>query len=731
MKPDDKLLAQFAAIGQERLEVLNNGLLSLERDGGDADAVTRVMREIHTLKGEGRMLGLEGLSEVAHRTEDLLVRARDAGFDVSRELFDAIYSGLDCLTAMITASDGHDDDRATFLTLAAELLGGPETGARDAVDGPGGSMAGPGGVAEPTSSEPVTPPGRDTALDDGAEVLRVPLARVDDLSRRAADLLLRRSQIERIAHDLARLGDDWSDAIDRLQIGDRTNDAALTRLRAFVREQADRIRLLQDEDFELGQNAQELLDGLTDLRLLELRPVLTQFATAARRIAREHGKDVRVSTEGTRVTADKVVLERLQDALIHIVRNSIDHGIETPAARVAAGKPECGHIRLVARHSGGFVEVTVHDDGRGIDPTTVRRALAERGHMPAAEIDALSTKELFEILFKPGFSTRAEVSELSGRGVGLDVVRERIAEVGGSVHFDSQPGIGTEIALRMPISTAIADVLLVRISAGTFGIPSSSVESVHVVQRKDLVHAGHGTALRLEDGHVPLHDLDDLLGFSAGEARGEELPVFVARCDDGRVAVRVDRFLGERQVLHQAVNPLLGGLDIVTGTVTLDGDQLAALLDVQRLVSTRRRTPTGAVADEPSGDRRSTVLIAEDSDLTREMLVSVVSRLGYATVEAVNGQDALNKVAQSLPDLVVTDLDMPLLDGFGLIRELRSRPPSQAIPVIVVSTRDGEDARRAAAAAGANAYLVKKAFKESVLRELFDTVLRAASPAKG
>jgi chemotaxis protein histidine kinase CheA len=404
-----------------------------------------------------------------------------------------------------------------------------------------------------------------------------------------------------------------------------------------------------------------------------------------------------------------------------LVRNGVDHGIESPSDRITQGKPERATLTLHAERYGDSVKISIHDDGRGIDPKRIRETLQRKQLMPDTEITNLTEHQLIQQLFLPGFSTQVTVSHISGRGVGLDVVKSTVEKLGGNITVDSTVGIGTSFNLTLPISVALTYALLVRIHEGYFAFPIQSVEKVLQINRDDIISVGEGEAARMDDGSLlPLVGLGSILDFD--ETHNSN--VVLLQHAPSKLCVRVDSILGVRQLVQANLPNFIRDVRIISGTSMIEGGMVVQFLNVVYLLTLAQEYRKRSLSGEKKKQQDVTrIMIAEDSDLTREMLVSRVSRMGYQVFEAVNGQDAWEQLTYREVDLIMTDLDMPLLNGFELIRKLRSDRKTQNIPIVVLSTRNTKESKQQAAQAGADAYIVKSAYNEDELQKTFTRLL--------
>jgi two-component system sensor histidine kinase and response regulator WspE len=454
-------------------------------------------------------------------------------------------------------------------------------------------------------------------------------------------------------------------------------------------------------------------------RMRPFREGVAGFPRMVRDVSRQLGKDVRLEIAGGDVPVDRDILARLEAPLNHIIRNAVDHGIELPEARRAAGKPEQARIVVEARHHAGQLQVRVVDDGRGIDPDAIRRKVVERG-MQAADVAArLGERELFDFLFLPGFSTAKQVTEISGRGVGLDVVHQMVTSTSGTVRVESRVGTGTTFSMQLPVTLSVVRAALVQVGGEPYAFPLARIDRVLRVGT-DAITAVQGRLQCEVDGEsTGLVDGAALLG--VGETvRGTATSVVVLGDDHGKVGLVVERFLGEQDLVVRTLDPRLGKIPHVAAAAILDDGSPALIIDVEDTLATlRKQLGDGSLsgigtAEASEGPRRATkrILIAEDSITVREVERQLLLRLGYDVAVAVDGMDAWNQLRAGRFDMLVTDIDMPRMNGIELVRLVRADGRFAHLPIAVVSYKDREEDRRAGLDAGANAYLTKGSFHD-------------------
>ena len=455
------------------------------------------------------------------------------------------------------------------------------------------------------------------------------------------------------------------------------------------------------------------------------------FARMARDAARSLGKQVRLVVDGGHTDVDRDILERLEAPLTHLIRNSVDHGIEPPADRLRLGKPEVGTIRVEARHRAGMLSVSVSDDGRGVELESLRRKVVERGLSTAELVRQMTEAELLEFLFLPGFSTAAGVTELSGRGVGLDVVQDTARRVGGSVRISTKPGQGTAFHLQLPITLSVIRAVVVEVGGEPYAFPHTRIDRLLRIPRASVRSLEHRQFVTVDGQNVGLVLAGQLLDVPADPPRGADVPVVLLSDPSGTYGLIVDAFRGEQDLVVRPLDPRLGKVPNLSAAAVLDDGLPVLIVDVEDLVrSMDQFIQTGSLrrfeVREVGTTRKKRVLIAEDSITVREVERQLLLHRGYDVAVAVDGMDAWNQVRGGRFDLLVSDVDMPRMSGLQLVQMVRTDEKLKDMPVVIVSYKEREEDRLRGLEVGANAYLTKSSFHDNRFVEAVEDLIGPA-----
>lgn len=651
----------FVSEARSRLEHIATLIPRLD---SDADAISEVRRELHTLKGASRMLSFAAISELCHAAETFLQGGRDRP---GRGL--TLVS--DALARMVDAVERGEHPRQEDDVLR-DLGEQPPVGEAPPVPSPSSAAAVPA-AAELRLDTSVA-----NAVTDQATRLRI------------AALGLGRfpTQLGELATLAERGASDGEPAQVLAVLGSSLRHAGLE---------------LEDAQCQLRRLAEAQLDALLAMQVQPLRPFLLSLARHARELARTLGKEVEVELAGGEVRLDRRIVEDLEEALLHLVRNAVDHGIEHPGARDALGKPRIGKLRIEAAAAGPRVCLRLSDDGAGIDPAAVASAAVERGFLEAKVAATLAGEEILRLLFTPGFSTRREISEVSGRGLGLDVVASGASRIGGEVTISSQTGVGTTVTVEVPATRRGERVVVVRAGTLRVALPASIVQRVQRLRARDVVERDGRHFATLGERLIPFVPLAEV----ANESPRDEWLLLSGTASGRPVAVTVDAVEGEEEVLvrRAGASETAGGL--LDGVALLASGEPVAVLSPTGMTALRSR-PTVTAERRSTQRPRLRVLLVEDSLVTREMERRLLEDAGFDVVTATDGTQAIDRLTASRFDCIVTDIEMPEMDGFELTREVRRAAHLAQLPVVVVSTHDRPEDRLRALQAGADAYLSKQ-----------------------
>lgn len=755
-----RLRATFKVEAEEHLHAVSAGLLALEKipaGAGQAEPIEVIFRHAHSLKGAARAVNLTEVESICQSLESFFAAWKRRDINPAPEQFDTLHRALDLIGQAIPAADGKPAavDKTRFLALTRELdnlaAGDP------AGDVPPAGRAPPPGAppaSRPVPASPLAPRAarpEPAAAPEGpavtpekaalAPTVRMSTAKLDQLLLEAEEMLSVKLTTAQRAADLRNLQpvfERWQKEWAKIQprVRELRNAPGHGEMLEFLEWNSGQLKSLEDklhaitkaaaqDQDGIGRRVEDLLVGSKKLLLLPFATLLDLFPKLIRDLSREQGKDVELVIRGGEVEMDKRFLEEMKDPLIHLLRNCLDHGIEKPELRARAHKPPRATITLaVSRLDGNQVEILVADDGAGIDPEKVKAAALKHGLISAADAGQLTGPQALALIFQSEVSTSPLITEISGRGLGLAIVREKTEKLGGRVAVETRLHAGTTFRIVLPLTLATFRGVLVRAAERIFVIPIVNVERVARIPVAAIRTVENRETITLGGRAVSLARLAGVLALPrAGKpaAASEFLSVVVLGAADERIAFAVDEVLHEEEVLVKRLAKPLSRVRNVAGATILGSGQVVPILNVSDLMKSARKTgltppPTGTgAAETKAATKRKRILVAEDSITSRMLLKNILESAGHDVKTAVDGVEALTELRTNDFDLVVSDVEMPRMNGFDLVTHIRADRKLADKPVVLVTALASREDRERGIDVGANAYIVKSSFDQSNL----------------
>ncbi len=824
---DDTRSALFGKFREEvdtHLLRLQQSMVTLEENPQDSALLKEVFRSAHTIKGAARMMGFADIARVTHEMESVLAEMRDGTLRLNSDISDLLFEGMEIIAAL-TQLQARPNDAAALQTLTEMnpdrlierlkaivasvtqpvpsvptlTIGGnghettkPDTLVLPMID----PMQLPPAAGLPAGGSPGEAGAREIRWADDS--IRVPIRKLDTLMHLSGEMVITKMQHRSIDERIATLlerernrGRHLTDLTERVErswesINQSDMKAALDQLRALdsqIDTLTDRtLRDFQEYTTRLYTVTDELEDTVLSVRMLPVGTLFDTFPLAIRNFRRDHGKEINLQVHGGETEIDKQILEGLGDPLIHLLRNALDHGIESPEVRRAAGKATRGVISVAAYPQGTQVVIEISDDGAGMDPTRLRIMAVRKNIISRMEAEKLTDEEALNLIYYPGFSTAEIITDMSGRGVGMDVVKTTIERMNGSVSVQSQPGVGTTIILRLPLTLATMQALLVRVGSQVFVLPSHTIEGgMEYVSGDDIFMIENHEVTRIKGRTMPLVRLEELLDLSrvqsgawlreaglghllpgpAGPPRNEDgyddeedlsllfqapalgngirlenkLPGVIVGSGDRMTCFLVDELIDELSVVVKSLGPLLGRVKTASGATILGDGRVVMILDVMRLlVEARTRSNSGQLSRAWSAmqpGKRPYILVVDDSITTRELEKSILENAGFEVDIAMDGLEALGKIeaqgqnGRRYYDLLIADIEMPRMDGLELTQRVKThiQEALRAVPIIIVSSLASESYKQRGVEVGAQAYITKGQFDQSHLLETIELLI--------
>jgi two-component system sensor histidine kinase and response regulator WspE len=743
-------LSQFSMLDLFRMEAdgqaqtLTDGLLAMERGAGDAATIESMMRAAHSIKGAAAIVGLEVVVQVAHAMEDAFIAAQHGLLQLTPARIDVLLAGVDLILQFSRVAESeleawlaHNGERIADTLKAISGIAQIESAA---------AMA--------RLSAPPPAPAPAPAADDGPDPAPAARAAPQQKAAHNFDRLLALASESRInAHQmhpfiaslqrfkrnqglLFQAMDQLHEAVMLSGQQGLIDKSALATQKAHPLKQFLLEHMADIEAYErrlLGVS-KHLVDEVLALRMRPFRDGVQAFPRMVRDLARSLGKEAQLIIGGEDTLVDRDILARIESPLNHMLRNAVDHGMELPHERSAAGKPAAGTIRLEARHRAGMLSIEISDDGRGVDPERIRAHVIERKMASAPMAQALSHPELLEFLFLPAFSLKESASEISGRGIGLDIVQQTIREQNGTVRIESEAGAGFRTSITLPLTQSIVRALVFEVQGEAYAIPIVKVERVLKVPQAAIEVLENKQFFDNGGEHLGLVPAAQLLDLGQAEAGADELAVVVIGSGLRRYALVVDAIRGEQSLAVQALDPIFGKMRDISAAALLDDGAPVLILDVpDLLVSIDKLLHEGGLhqlARASGRERRKVkrILVVDDSLTVREMERKLLAGRGYQVDIAIDGIDGWNMVRSGGYDLVITDVDMPRMDGVELVGLIKKDLNLHQLPVMIVSYKDRAQDRARGMSAGADYYLTKGSFHdETLLDAVFDLIGEASA----
>ncbi len=756
-----QLLLTFRGEVGEQSDLIVQGLLELEKkmttEARQAQ-MQQLFRAAHNVKGAAKGVGLEPVVTLAHKLETLFSGLKNSDQSPRQEVINLALEGIDKLRKLgreLAPGDAAPEDMAHYLAQLEALDISPQ------------EEAAPVKISQPQEEPLPLPPvavrevsvpiiesdevpasPSDSALSDQKveenRILRIPSVRLDQTIALADEMQIYRLEMEGVYQQARKLETDFHDlrhVLDGLSV-ELQKDAKLDSYRKtevsehlpdLMGEIGRRALILRRTTKErkkrLDYLSTRLQNSLHMMRLVALSTITQSLLRNTREIGQQLGKQARLEVYGDSIELDRFVLDQLRSPLVHLLRNALDHGIESPEERLGAGKPPEGDLTLEITDERGWITLSLKDDGRGLDLERVREKAIERGILTRAEARELAADKLQELIFLPGFSCRDDITQISGRGIGLDVVRSNLREIQGRVWVESQRGEGTRFYLQVPLTMATDHGLHISCAGESFVFPIASIDRMLAVEETELHALQSKQVVELDGRSVPVYELSDLLGLNRNTERSDTTLSLVALTAKGQqIALVVDEIIGEQEIVIKSFQPpLISVRHFKGGCLNLNG-QTVLVMDPGALVETALSGPNPRL--KAGGDRlappASTVhhiLLVDDSITTRMLEKNILETQGFKVSIAVDGADAWNRLEKESFDLVISDIEMPGLDGFWLINEIRSNQSMNDMPVIIVSSLESDENKRRAMEGGADAYIVKGEFETASFLEMIKSFL--------
>ncbi|MBD2519340.1 response regulator [Nostoc sp. FACHB-973] len=746
----------FRLEAEAQVNILNNGLLAIENKPQSAQELEALMRAAHSIKGAARIVGLDGVVELAHVMEDCFVSAQSKTITLTPDDVDVLLQGVDLLQSISQLNDAelpgwlgqHQADFTNIRDDVAAILqpGGRKQKAQTDFDpdahildqSPIPNSQSPIPIPQspfPIPQSPIPNHGVENTTKNQDRVVRVSADNLNRIMGLAGESLIEANWLQPFADSMMSLKSrmlDISRSLEQLQesldqnLYEQEGKEYLVQARQQKQECLDYIGDRLNELELYVRRTASLSDRLyREVINSHMRPFedgLQGFPRMIRDLARKLNKQVKLEIIGKSIPVDRDILTKLEAPLTHILRNAVDHGIELPEERITSGKSGEGTIRLEAFHRGGMLAITISDDGRGINREQLRQKVISKNLATPDMVAQLSDVELMEFLFLPGFSTVKQVTEISGRGVGLDIAKSMALEVGGTVRATSQAGKGTSFHFQLPLTLSVVRTLLVEISEKPYAIPLARIDQIVNLERSEITDVENRQYFTMNKQNIGLIAANQVLEFPAASQQNTTVSIVVISDQNSTYGLVVDKFLGERDLVVRPLDPRLGKVPDISATALLGDGSPILIIDVSDMVSSMDTILKAGNLSKvmmpnelESITQRRKILVVDDSITVREMERKLLENRGYQVDTAVNGVEGWNAVRTNEYDLVISDIDMPRMNGIELVKQIKNSPRLNSLPIIIISYRDREEDKIQGLEAGADYYLTKSSFHDDTL----------------
>lgn len=767
----NELLDIFWVEVTEHLATLNDSLLQVEMAQGEQrSALLQEMNRVaHSMKGASRAVGFNVIETISHYMEEVFEAAQNGKINMTPQIADVIYDGLDLIQNTLNSEpDSKEVVAAVLMQLERLTTGRIEQETRQSDDPlPPDAPVPPSnetptmqlapalltstvemGRANPNSSPTIL-------MRPAEETIRVAVSKLDQLMADSSEILVARMQGEerqRRLEDLRRKHVRWQREwrgvrsayirlVRRMQDENTAISSEMSALFKFLennqrylqeanRELAYLGQALLQDNMQLSTLADELQSDVSQLRMMPFETIVGGFQRLARDMARDLNKQVHLDIIGAGVDIDKTVLDALKDPLMHLLRNAIDHGLEDSPVRQKKGKPPSGRVTIVVEQRGSEIAIEVSDDGRGLDPQYIRAKATKRGLLTEQEAQNLTDEEARLLIFQSGFSTSDMVTALSGRGLGMDIVRNRVESLRGRVSVRSTPDEGTAITINVPVSLTRIRVITLHVGSEEYAIPSVMVERMETIFTDEIFTAeGHEMAV-INDKPTPLVSMGAMLGVPNLSARDDEIQLLVLQSAERTIAFEVDALYSEIELVLKPLGTELRHAPFVAGAALTGSGNVIIVLDANDMVRAAVGSPLIQIkrsalkqSQQMQEPRPTRVLVVDDSITTRTLEKNILEAVGFEVHVAIDGAEAWSRIAEIEPDVVVSDVEMPHMNGLELTQRIKEAPGTKHVPVILLTSLSKPEQLEAGLKAGADAYLIKSRFDQSELLEVIRSVL--------
>jgi chemotaxis protein histidine kinase CheA len=730
----EKYIKKYIDEGLENIALIETLIFDIKDGVSVEDDLATLLRALHTLKGSSRMLEFKRVEELSHSMESVFVAFREQRIGFSENAVKLVLSTLDLLKSGFDvirqtkedAVDIQEHSKNLSLLAANEDFLLPK---KDDLKDINTNLLPQETAEAPQQGESenlAVKPHREAKKETKSESIRLSIEKINGIIKSIASLQSLEISAKSISQNSAALNSlirEYSKTLKNYRV---QNPVLAANFRKLERLSERLNSSLRNYAIDAGNHIRGAYDSVISLRTLPLSTVFDNYPRYVYQLSDELGKKVHLTIEGKENEIDKNIIESLSEVFLHMVRNSIDHGIETPQERIAAGKSETGNLSIVCSRESGSMKIVISDDGLGIDHEKIRRKAIQAGLITEAAASSLSREELTNFIFQSGFSTSGKVSSVSGRGVGMDVVRDSIETLKGSILVDSVFGKGTTFTIMVPLSIAALMGFPIECGGMKFIVPANFVDTIMLVNREDIITVVDRPEIKYNDRIIKLYYLSQILHIKTGTVHvSDVIFVVIIRSYDDIAALAVDNIDSMRSVILKTMPAFMDNIPVFSGIVLNEDYEMVSVLHIPTVIKIAKRIKTIDIKKHniESEKLRKSILVVDDSKPTREIECEILASEGYLVNSAEDGAQALKAAKAKHYDLICTDLNMPVMNGFMLIENLKKNEELSSIPVIVISSIASEEDKNRALQLGASKYIIKNSFNNHNLLDAVNDLI--------
>lgn len=715
-----RLRTIFITEAEEHLSAVSNGLVELENISDEKtinDKLEVIFREVHSLKGAARSVNLVEFEKLCQSIENVFAALKRKDIELNTPMFDALHSAVDFLNGNLATIK---KDTEVKELPSTEFVNNLENLLKSLSKRNGKKAKQVNAPVEPTLSPDIKAQ---------ANTLRISTAKLDSIFYQVEELLTIKLISSQRASELVKLKDELTGLRKNLSRTESTDTGALLNIENELMTLSGQIK---HDERSFGSLIDNLLDEMKQTLLQPFSSILDFIPKFIRDLSRKQGKTVELKIAGSDIEIDKRILDEMRDPLIHLVRNCIDHGIEKPQIRKENKKPQKGIISIIiSQEESSRIALTIKDDGGGIDKEVVKKIALKNGMVSEEELRKLDDDEVMKLIFQSGLTTSTLITDISGRGLGLAIVKESVEKLNGIININSEPGKGTEFNILLPLTLSTFRGVLIKVNDEIFTIPTLNIERIVRAKPETIATVENRETFKYDDSVVPVVRMQTILEMpftnsKSGNNNGAALVVLVLASAEKKIAFIVDEVLEEQEILVKNLGKQLKRVRNVMGTTILGSGKVVPILNTLDLIKSALKTDivkTEAADEAGTETQTKSILVAEDSITSRSLLKNILESAGYIVNTAVDGAEAFSLLHTDDFDLVVSDIDMPRLNGFELVQKIRSDKKLSELPVVLVTALESREDKERGIEVGANAYIIKSSFDQSNLLEVIERLI--------